>query len=122
MWLLLALIIGILLGQRLNELFLLSIRNGRTLIVRGRIPPSLLDAFADIGRAARIERATVQAIRGLSHARLVIRGVDDGTAQRFRNVFGIHPIRELRRAPRPSDRNLGQLIGWAWLAWLLLRR
>ena len=109
-------------GYRFNELFALSIRHGQLLLVRGRVPPGLLDAFADIARTSRIERATVRAVRGMQHARLVIRGVDDGTAQRFRNVFGIHPVHELRAAPPVADRNFGQLLGWTWLAWLLLRR
>jgi hypothetical protein len=90
--------------------------------VRGRIPPALLGAFADIVRGAGIARATLRAVRGPSHARLVVRGVDETTTQRLRNAFGIHPIHELRAAPDPTRRNLGQWLGWSWLAWLLMRR
>ena len=120
MWLILVLIVGALLAQRLNELFVLSICHGRVLVVRGRIPPALLEALADVAQSGGIEQATVRAVRGPWHARLVIRGVDDGTAQRLRNVFGIHPIHELRAAPQMSDWNLGQFLGWTWLAWFLL--
>lgn len=112
MWAIVILIVIAILGYRFNELFVLFVRHGQLLIVRGRVPPGLLEAFADIAHTSRIEWATVRAVRGLQHARLVIRGVDDGTAQRFRNVFGIHPIHELRAAPQLSDRNLGQLLGW----------
>ena len=100
MWLILILIIvGSIAAQRLNELFIIRIRHGRILIVRGVVPPGLLQAFADIVYTARTERGTVRGVRGPWHARLVIRGVDDGTAQRLRNVFGIHPMHELRSGP-----------------------
>lgn len=122
LWPVLLLILAVALTPRFNELFLLSIRHGHILIVRGRVPAALLEAFADIARGARIEHAKVRAVRGPWHASLAIRGVDDATAQRLRNVFGIHPIHELRTAPAPEDRNLGQVIGWTWLAWLLVRR
>jgi hypothetical protein len=120
--LVLLLIVGTCFAPRINELFLVSVREGRVLVVRGRVPPSLLDAVSDVARDARVERATLRAVRGSTHARLLVSGVDDGVAQRFRNVFGIHPIHELRQVPRSADRNAGQWLGWAWLAWLLLRR
>jgi len=122
MWLILLVIVTGMLGPRINGLFLISIRHERILLVRGRIPPSLLAAFADILRVAHIARGTVRAVRGPWHTHLVIRGIDDGTAQRLGNVFGIHPLHELRAAPPLADGNFGQLLGWTWLAWFLLRR
>ena len=115
-------VVGSWLSLRANELFFISIRDGRMLVVRGRVPAALLDAFSDVVTDARVTNASVRAMRDGRHARLVLGGVDDGTAQRLRNVFGIHPMHELRSAPPASDRNLGQALGWAWLAWLLLRR
>jgi hypothetical protein len=122
MWPILVVAIGVLVAARRNELFLLSIRQGEVLHVRGRIPLALRDALADVIRDARVERGSVRAVRGPEHARLVVRGADERTAQRLRNVFGTNPIRLLRTAPRASNENFGQMLGWTWLAWLLLRR
>ena len=104
-YLLLAIAVLALIGPRINEIFLVSIRDGRVLAVRGRIPPSLLSDFSDIAREADIRRAAIRAVRDVDHARLLIRGVDSNVAQRFRNVFGVHPIHMLRTAPVPEERN-----------------
>ncbi|MBZ0118664.1 MAG: DUF3634 family protein [Sandaracinaceae bacterium] len=106
---------------RSNELFVLSVRKGRVLLVRGRIPPALMNTIIDVVRRAGIERGTITASRSQGHARLTTRGIDAGTEQRLRNAFGIHPISSLSAAKPPSSRNLGQLLGWGWLAWMLLR-
>ena len=122
-WLLAIILILIaVLGRRSNELFLVSIRRERIIVVRGHVPPALLDAFAAIAASSRIESATVRAIRRPEHARLIAGGVDAATTQRLRNVFGIHPMHELRAVPTMDGLNLRQLLGWAWLAWRLLRR
>lgn len=107
---------------RVNEIFCVSVRNGRALLVRGRIPPSLLHDIEDIVRRCNIRRATVRGVAGQHHARIVASGVDDFAAQRLRNVFGTHPIQKLRGAKVPVTRNLGQLLGIAWLAWLFVGR
>ncbi len=106
--------------ERSREIFCVSVRDGRCLVVRGRINASLLEGLADVAARAKIERGTIRAVKGEQHARLVFRGVDDGTAQRLRNVFGHHPVQKLRSAPLAAKRNLGQMLGVAWLAWLLL--
>jgi len=111
-----------LLWQRANEIFCVSMRDGRVLLVRGRIPPAVMDGFADVARRQRVARATVRAIAGQGHARLSISGTDENTAQRLRNVFGHHPVARLRGARLPSTRNVGQVLGIAWLAWLLTDR
>ena len=110
------------LASRARQLFLVSVRDGRVLLVQGRIPPALLDAFADIARDARMRLGSIRAVRDAERVRLVVRGTDDRVAQRFRNAFGVHPLAHLRAAPPPDDRNLGQLLGWTWLAWVLLGR
>lgn len=119
---LIALAVGAWLLWRANELFYLSVRDGRVLLVRGRIPPSLLHGIEDVVRRSAIRRASIRAVAGQHHARLVASGVDDGTAQRLRNVFGTHPVQKLRGAKLPEARNLGQLLGIAWLAWLFVGR
>lgn len=115
-------VVGSVLAPRMNELFALSIRDGRVLVIRGGVPAGLLAAISDVVRDARVRRGTLRAVRGPDHARLIVSGADEGTAQRLRNVFGIHPIHELRAAPAAANRNIGQLVGWAWLSWLLLSR
>lgn len=109
---------------RANEVFAVSVRNGRVLLVRGSIPPALLDAFEDVVQRARVRHAMIRAVRGDTHARLVVSGTDEGVTQRLRNTFGTHHWSTLRspHAPRPSARNVGQLLGVAWLAWMFTRR
>lgn len=110
----------LLIARRAGELFLVSIKNGEVLPVRGRIPKSLLSAFRDVARLESIPRATVRAVMENGAPRLIVTGVDDGTAQQLRNSFSVHPLSKLRAAAPPADRNLGQLLGFAWLAWLLV--
>lgn len=113
------LVVVAILAMRVNEIFFVSVRDGRCLIVRGRVPGALLDGMSDVVRRSRVARGSIRAVRSEGHARLAVRGMDEGTAQRLRNVFGTHPIQKLRAAQATSNRNLGQLLGLAWLAWLL---
>jgi hypothetical protein len=108
--------------QRVNEIFAVSVRDGRVLVVRGRIPSAVLHSITDVVRRANVRRGTVRAVAGQHHARLVTSGIDEGTTQRLRNVFGVHPVQKLRGAKLPDTRNLGQLLGIAWLAWLFVPR
>lgn len=110
----------LLIARRAGELFLVSIKNGEALTVRGRIPKSLLSAFREVARHESIRRATVRGVMENGAPRLVVTGVDDGTAQQLRNSFSVHPLSKLRSARPPANRNLGQILGFAWLAWLLL--
>jgi hypothetical protein len=107
---------------RMNEIFRVSIRDGRVLVVGGRVPAQILHGFADVAKRANVKNGTITAVAGQHHARLVISGVDEGTAQRFRNVFGQHPVQKLRGVTVSTPRNLGQWLGIAWLAWMLVGR
>ncbi len=107
-------------STRGSELFFVSVRKGKAIVVRGRVPGSLLDAIVDVTKRAGIQRASIRAVRSASHARLVTSGVDERTEQRLRNVFGTFPMARLTSAPPPSARNIGQILGLAWLAWLFL--
>lgn len=124
MWLTLALVVGLVVGyfvvQRVSEIFCISVRDGRCLVVRGRIGGNLLEGLADVVARAKVANGSIRAVKGEHHARLVFSGIDEGTAQRLRNVFGHHPVQKLRSAPIVKNRNLGQLLGVAWLAWLLV--
>ena len=115
--------IGFLLYTRSQEVFCVSIRDGRLLLVRGECPHALLQDIADVMERAGVQRATVRAIKTSGGSRLVTDGVDDGVGQRLRNVFGAHPV-HLRRSPDTTGarRNLGQVLGITWLAWALVGR
>jgi hypothetical protein len=108
--------------SRGNELFFLSVRGGKVLLIRGRLPVALQHDLEDVITRARVQDASIRAVRSSGHARLVVSGVDEGTQQRLRNTLGVHPIQKLRNAPIATDRNMGQLMGLSWLAWMLRRR
>lgn len=112
--------------SRANELFCVSVRSGRCLIVRGHVPPSLWRELRDVMKRARAT-GTVRAVKSGGTPRLVFSGIDPSTQQRVRNAFGAMGFGHLKAsAPAPSSsggsRNLGQLLGFAWLAWLLAGR
>jgi hypothetical protein len=105
---------------RQAELFCLSIRDGKILLVRGRIPGGLLSDFADAVRD--VKRGTIRGMRGDGGAELAVSGaIDDRRAQRLRNIFAIYPTSRLRAAPPAAQRSFGQLVGVVWLAWLFER-
>ncbi|HWL89020.1 MAG TPA: DUF3634 family protein [Polyangiaceae bacterium] len=106
---------------RKNEFFRVSIRKGRVLVVRGRIPTGYLDALRDIARG--VEHGTVRAVKDAGQAQLLVSpSIDAVTAQRMRNTFSLYPTVKLRAAPRIARPNLGQVLGLAWLAWRLERK
>lgn len=106
-----------------RELFCLSIRDGHVLIVRGRVPGGFLHETAEAVKRPRVARATVRALKGEHGARLAFSGgLDEGRQQRLRNVFALYPASQLRQATPVKRPTLGQLLGIAWLAWLLDRR
>jgi hypothetical protein len=108
---------------RINELFLISIRRGQLLLVRGNVPTGVLRDFTEIAERAKIQAATIRAVKTATNVRLKITGIEEGTTQQLRNVFGIHPLSKLRAAPAlPAQRNFGQRLGWIWLSWLLSSR
>lgn len=114
--------VALLVWSRRNEIFCVSVRDGRTLVVRGAVPPGLLHGISDVVARERVARGTVRAVRAQTHARLVTSGMGADSTQRLRNVFGHHSVQKLRAAALPGPRNLGQWLGVAWLAWLLTHR
>lgn len=116
-------VIGYFVVTRMQEIFCISVRGGRMLVVRGNVPTPLLQDLGDVLDRAGVVRATVRAVKTTGHAQIRTSGVDEGTAQRCRNVFGTHPIHLMRSLPmHEGTRNLGQRLGLEWLAWLLLSR
>jgi hypothetical protein len=105
--------------QRANELFLVSVRDGKTMLVRGRIPPALLAEIDDVVSRARVRHASVRAVKSDARPRLIASGVDAATEQRLRNVLGTFPMQRLKSAPGASRKNLGQWLGSVSLSWWL---
>jgi hypothetical protein len=111
---------GIWLWFRTQELFCVSVRGGRALVVRGRIPGGLLGDFRDALRRAKVRDVTLRGVKTERGGRLVVTGaVDPGTVQQLRNIFGTYTVARLRTAPPIERPTLGQVLGIAWLAWLL---
>ena len=106
---------------RQRELFFVSIRDGKALVVRGRIPQSLLNDFHDVVRRAAVRRGSIRALRDEGGAALTTTGLDEGSDQRLRNILRVYPVSNLRVAAEEKERTLGQILGIAWLAWVLDR-
>lgn len=110
-------------ASRASELFCLSVRHGRVLVVRGRIPGGLLSDIREVVSKPVVAHATIRAMKQEHGARLAVSGsIDEGREQRLRNIFRLYPISNLRAAPIIEKPTLGQVLGIAWLAWLLDRR
>ena len=106
-------------AHRSRELFVLSVRGGRVLLVRGRIPVGLSHALSDVLSRARVKRATLRALRSEGYARVEASGLDANTLQRSRNVVGTVAFERILNAPPQRRQNLGQRLGIEWLSWLL---
>ena len=105
---------------RSNELFCISVRNGKLLIVRGRVPAGLMGEFRTV--LSNVQSATIRVQKTQNCGRLTASGVDEGKLQRLRNIFGLCPQAQLRSAKPIVNPSLGQVLGIAWLAWWLDRR
>jgi hypothetical protein len=108
---------------RMRELFMVSVRNGKVLVVRGRVPGAMLHEISESMSRPRVRRGSIKAYKTETGTRLSFGGdIDEGRQQRMRNVFALYPASQLRHAPAIQRPTLGQLAGIAWLAWLLDRR
>ena len=120
---LVALVVGVWWLTRANELFYVSVREGKVLVVRGRVPVSLLQAFGEAVKDPMVRRGAIKAWRGDGGGQLACTGqIDEGREQRMRNAFMLYPASKLRQAPSVQQPTLGQVLGIVWLAWLLDRR
>ena len=117
-----AIVVAIWLFTRTGELFVVSVRNGVVLLVRGRIPNGMMADFAEVVRRPPIRRGTIRAIKTEHGSRLSFSGIDESREQRMRNIFALYPASQLRHAPAIKRPTLGQLAGIAWLAWFFDRR
>ncbi|HEX5660583.1 MAG TPA: DUF3634 family protein [Polyangiales bacterium] len=94
----LALVALIVAAGRARELCVLSVRAGQLTVARGRLPPGVLEALADVVRRGNVERATLRVLRDGERARVSATGLDEFTLQRARNVIGIYPLAKLLAA------------------------
>jgi hypothetical protein len=113
--------------SRANELFFVSVRDGRCLVVRGSVPPSVWSELRLVVRMSGARRGSIRAFKEGGSPRVVVQGLGEGTAQRLRNAFGARGFHRATAsgaaaAAGGGGQNLGQLLGVAWLAWLLTRR
>lgn len=108
--------------SRVGELFYISVRNGSVLVIRGRVPVSMLQEFREAVSRPRVKRGSIRAFKTETGGQLVCSGdIDEGREQRMRNTFMLYPASQLRQAPAIQRPTLGQLSGIAWLAWMLDR-
>ena len=110
------------LHDRRTELFYVSVRNGRVLVVRGRVPTPLVHDLAEIVKQPVVRSGKIRVFHGDSADLSCSGDIADGPTQRMRNALSMYPMSKLRQAlpvPRPT---LGQRIGIAWLAWMFDRR
>lgn len=115
-----AVLFGIWWLTRAGELFCVSVRNGRVLVVRGRPPAGFVSDMRGVARGVR--RATIRAVKHEDRARLSFSGdLGEAREQRLRNLFALYPASKLRQAPAIGKPTLGQILGIAWLAWWLDR-
>ena len=100
--------------KRAREQFLLSIRDGEVLVIRGCIPSGLLHDFRDV--VAMVTRGKITATRG-AEGLVTTHGLNVQVAQRVRNVFGLCRKTALHTAPPLANPNWGQRLGLTALAW-----
>lgn len=116
-------VVGLWWFTRVGELFAVSVRDGKVLVVRGRVPAGMLHEFAEAVARPKVRRGMIRGLSTESGGRLVFSGgIDEGRQQRMRNVFALYPASQLRSSPAIARPTLGQLSGIAWLAWLFDRR
>jgi hypothetical protein len=117
-----AVVVGVWWFTRVGELFYISVRDGKALVVRGRVPVSLLQELKEIVANPKVKRGSIRAFKTETGGQLSCGGdIDDGREQRMRNTFMLYPASQLRHAPAIARPTLGQLSGIAWLAWMLDR-
>lgn len=74
-----------------RAIFSVSVRDGHIQKVRGKAKPNLVRDIAEVVKSAEVSKAKIWAVPDGSGKRLKVSGdIDEGTAQRLRNVFGMY--------------------------------
>jgi len=115
-------VLGVWWLSRRSELFFISVRDGKALVVRGRVPVSMLQEFKEAVASPKVKRGSIRAFRTEGGGQLACTGgISEGREQRMRNTFMLYPASQLRHTPAIQQPTLGQLSGIAWLARMLDR-
>ncbi len=115
-------VIGLWWFTRMSELFYVSVRDGKALVVRGRVPVSMLQEFKEAVANPKVRRGSIRAVKTETGGALHCSGdIEEGREQRMRNTFMLYPASQLRHAPAIKQPTIGQLAGIAWLAWMFDR-
>lgn len=89
--------------RRSNELFVARVRAGKLEVLRGRLPQSLFDDLEDVFARTKAD-VSLRVVVEDRRPRLYIKGAEEGTAQRARNVIGRFPLAEIRAGRRAPNR------------------
>ena len=91
-----ALVIAVLLRWQ-TELFVLRVEKGKARVVRGRVPPTLLQDLLDVVKLGPAENARMSIVLRSGRAAVEARGDwSEGQIQKLRNVVGLWPLAKLR--------------------------
>ncbi len=97
-------------------------RDGKLLVVRGRVPVSMLQELREAVTNPKVRRGHIRAVKTEYGGQLPCGGdIEEGREQRMRNTFMLYPASKLRHAPAIQQPTLGQLSGVAWIAWMFDR-
>jgi hypothetical protein len=91
---LIALLLFVLRGS--PELARFEVKAGKFEFVRGRVPPKLLDDFADVLSNRPLADATVRVVLDGGRPRVVATGLPEDELQRLRNVAGPYTAAQFR--------------------------
>lgn len=91
---LIALLLFVLRGS--PELARFEVKGGKFEFVRGRVPPKLLDDFADVLSAHSSVQASIRVVLDGGRPRVVATGLSDDDVQRLRNVAGPYTVAQFR--------------------------
>ena len=68
----------------------ITLRDGAARCTRGKVPNGLLADLDDLARSLPAARASVSLAGKGADLRVTVRGLDEGAAQRVRNIVGLH--------------------------------
>lgn len=91
---LIALLLFVLRGS--PELARFEVKGGKFELVRGRVPPKLLEDFSDVLSNRPLADATVRVVLDGGRPRVVATGLPDDELQRLRNVAGPYTAAQFR--------------------------
>lgn len=84
---------------RANEIAYVRVRGGRARLVRGALPPKLMEDLGDVVRAPPAGAAALRIVVEDRRPRIYAEGeLTDEQKQRVKNVVGMWPLAKLRAA------------------------